>query len=396
MTTPTSPKKSALAPILLGAIVILLGIIVIRPMINGGGDAKTTKTKPIEGGKSTPVADVAGPVDEEMKPTKVDNTKMQQTYQVGKSYRSIVQVSLTSTGTNEDWGVVADSSFAYVGEVVMDRTIQSNDGTNVVFLQEFPEAKTMTAVTQIEGIRIELPLAGQFMLEGLGHLAALGWTGTTLEPGWSTVATGSANTVLENPLAKKLIADATRDPDAQIFRYIDSIESKKMKVDFVNGEGVRSIEPIGADLTGEEVDFVMLMNYSSDATVLPDDSEPGSQWTIRGADLMAILDPSANATPTGTVTAQRLEDITVGTRTVAQIQIMKGVLNLSSTTDKDESNGTWTPRGVLTYDFTDKIITGGELEGDLVIENRSTDHLIFEASWSQKPKYKVVYHCEIK
>ena len=389
MNKPPSARKLTLTHLLLGAIAVLLGVIAFRPA-PPKGNAKTD-TPPAKAGASNPQK----PLAEEFKPTKVDTTRLIQTYAIGKSYRSIVHVSLTSRGTNKDWGIAADNTFAYVGEMVVDRTVESNDGTKMVLVQEFFAAKTLTAVTQIEGIRIELPPVGTLMLEGLGQATA--WMGGVDIPrGWSTVLADSANLVLENPLARNLIATATRDNKAKIFRFIDSIEKKRMKVEFTNGSGATNIIPIGGDLTGEEADLVRLMNYSCDATILPLDSKPGDTWTLRGADLMALIDPSMKATPTGLVTAQRLEDKTVGDRSVARIEIIKGVLDMLSTTKKDFTSATWAPRGTLEYDFKDRIITSAELDGELIIQNRSTDHIIFEASWSQKPKYKVVYHCELK
>ena len=169
-----------------------------------------------------------------------------------------------------------------------------------------------------------------------------------------------------------------------------------MTVEFINGRGVTDIKPQGVGLTPREVDFVKLMNCSSDATILPQGSKPGDSWTIRAADLMTLLDPSTNAVPSGMVTAQRLADQTVGDRTVARIEIIKGVLDMVDTTKKNFTKATWTPRGILRFDTKDKIITSAELDGELIIQNHSTDHIIFEASWSQQPKYKVVYQCELR
>lgn len=385
----SSPRKFTLVHLFLGAIVVLLGVIAFRPR-----EGKETRGD-TPGGAKADVSNPQKPLPEQSKPTKVDTTQLIQTYAVGKSYRSVVQVSLTSRGTSKDWGIAADNTFAYVGELVVDRTVESNDGTKMVVTQTFPAAKTLTAVTQVEGIRIEMPPAGTLMLEGLGQAAAL-LAGVDLQPGWSAVLADSANSVLENPLAKKLIATATQDPKAKIFKCIDSIEGKRMKVEFINGSGATNIIPIGGDLTGEEHDLVRLMNYSCDATILPQGSKPGDTWTIRAADLMTIIDPSMKATPTGMVTAQRLADQTVGDRNTARIKIINGVLDIVDTTKKDVTNATWAPRGILEYDFKDHIITSAELDGELIIQNRSTDHIIFEASWSKKPKYKVIYHSEIK
>ena len=389
-TDQSPPRKFTLVHLFLGAIVVLLGVIAFR---------RQTPPPPPPGGSTPPaIAGQSNPqkaLPEESKPTKVDTSRLIQTYTAGKSYRSIVQVSLTSRGTSKDWGIAANNSFAYVGEMMVDRTIESNDGTKMVLTQEFPAAKTMTAVTQVEGIRIELPPAGTLILEGLGQASAMVGL-PPLPPGWSVVGVNSANAVLENSLAKKLITTATRDNNAKIFRFVDSIEGKRMKVEFINGQGMTNVIPLGGSLTGDEVDLVRLMNYSCDATILPQDSKPGDTWTLRGADLMTLLDTSMKGVPIGVVTAQRLADKIVGDRTVARIEIIKGVLDLVSTTHKDVTNATWAPRGTLDFDFKDHIITSAELDGELIIQKRSSDHLIFEASWSQKPKYKVVYHSEVR
>jgi len=387
-TTQSSSSKSPLLYILLAVIAILLAVIawpdpVIPP--------PPPPPPPAVAGQSN----LQLSLPEQSKPTKVDTSQLIQTYGVGKTYHSIVQFNLTSTGRNKDWGIAANSTVAYVGEVVIDRTIESNDGTTMVLMQEFPAAKTLIATTQIDGIHIDLPPVGMMMLEGLGHATTF-VTGVPLKPGWSALTVGSANTVMANPMAQNLITKATQDKDAKIFRYIDSIEQKRMKVTFTNGKGVTDIVPLGSDLSADETNLVRLMNYSSDATILPQGTKPGDTWTLRGADLMTMIDPSMKAVPSGTVTAQRLADQTVGDRTAAMIEIIKGVLDIVDTTSKDVTNATWAPRGTLVFDFKDKIITSAELEGELLIKNRSTNHFIFEASWSQKPKYKFVYHCELR
>ncbi len=195
-TDQSPPRKFTLVHLFLGAIVVLLGVIAFR---------RQTPPPPPPGGSTPPaIAGQSNPqkaLPEESKPTKVDTSRLIQTYTAGKSYRSIVQVSLTSRGTSKDWGIAVDNTFAYVGELVVTRTVESNDGTKMVVIQAFPAAKTLTAVTQVEGIRIEMPLAGTLMLEGLGQATA--WmAGLDLQPGWSAVLADSANSVLENPLAK--------------------------------------------------------------------------------------------------------------------------------------------------------------------------------------------------
>ncbi len=386
----SSPRKFTFTHLLMGAIVLLLVVIVFQSF-SGKNENSGTVTQPAKDGVSNPQK----PLDEESKPTRVDTRRLTQTYPVGKSYRTIVQASLTSHGKSKNWGIAADSSFAYIAELEVDRTIDSNDGTKMVITQVFPAAKTLTATAQIDGFHIDLSSAEKLKLEGL-NLVASAVSLNPLPPGWIPLVANSANAVLESTLVKNLITEATKDKNAKLIRRIDSIEGKRMKVEVKNGEGLTNVIPIGSALTGEEVDLVRFMNYSCDATILPQDSKPGDTWTLRAADLMTLFDPSMKARSSGSVTAQRLPDQVVDGRNTARIEIVKGVVELIDTTNKDVTNATWAPRGVLTFDFKDSIITSAELDGELIIQNHSTDHIIFEASWSQQPKYKVVYHSELK
>jgi hypothetical protein len=140
----------------------------------------------------------------------------------------------------------------------------------------------------------------------------------------------------------------------------------------------------------------MASSVISDAYILPNvHCKVDDTWTIYGQDLQPILDPSLRSTITGSLTARRGVDGGTADAPTAEIHLDKGVLDLHDADGKTETNAKWAPRGKMVFSFKDGIVTSGDLGGDFIIENRSTDHILFEAKMSTKPDYRITYSCEV-
>ena len=319
----------------------------------------------------------------------VDTSRIAATYQAGRTYRSLLKVSVKARASNKDWGVVADTNFHYCGEAEILRHIDSNDGRTMVVTQEFKRARNLSVFTQVDGLRIELGGAAQTLLD-------LGGTALGADPGWTEYTIPMLNTILSNNQMLSFLSEAAKDPTAKAFAHVDSLQGKKCRVTYVNGEGVTSITPLGCSLTGDEQSMVFATCLASDAYILPDlQCKEGDTWTVQGEDLLPILDPSLRATLTGALTAQRGAEGGTPDRRTAQINLQKGILDLQDADGSTATTGRWAPRGTMTFSFADRIVTQGDLGGSLMIDRRSTNHILFEARYSVKPEYRIIYSCEI-
>ncbi|MEX2389766.1 MAG: hypothetical protein WD534_17950 [Phycisphaeraceae bacterium] len=388
--------------LLAGILVALVALIVVIAMQGAGGgeeaaagDAERTSEGPrqLEVGESVSRQDVEARGGNPPTPSKaVDTTRVVQTYEPGRQYRSLLQVSINARGEHHDWGITANSYTQYVGEAQILRTIESNDGQTIVLVQEFERARSVSAWSRLTGLRIELPRGFQTVLD----LSGMALTEGGLLPGWSEVGTHTANEIFENEAMLNVINQLETDSTAQLFAFVDSLEGKKMRITYVNGEGVTHIEPIRGSLNHEEQEMVMATAVISDAYVLPDlQSRPGDTWTIHGQDMLPVLDPSLRATVSGALTGRRGEDGGTRERPTAEVVLDRGVLDLHDADGSAATRARWAPRGRMTFDFHDGIVTHAEIDGEFRIQQRSTDHLIFEARWSVEPEYQVVYRNEV-
>jgi len=319
----------------------------------------------------------------------VDTTRVKQTYLPGRSYRSVVKASLSGRASHKDWGIVNEMNMHYASEAEIIRTIQSNDGTTLVLVQEFRRMRMLSAFTKLEGLRIDLGLGAQLALDFVAGLLGA-------PPGWATLEINKANQLLDNTLVRSFIDSLRSDPAAQVKAFFDGLEGKKVRITYVNGFGVKEVEPLGCTLSDDQRSFIEGTSVISDAYVFPEvESRVGQRWTINGQDLQQIVDPTLRARLSGSLTAERGPDGGSPDSPTAQIFLRGGVLDLHNIGKGTETMARWAPRGTMVYGFKDGIITQAELAGSFRIDRRSTDHILFEARFSTEPQYRITYYCEV-
>jgi hypothetical protein len=223
--------------------------------------------------------------------------------------------------------------------------------------------------------------------------------------GWADIPPGvlmsldgtSLKTVLDNiPALKQWTDQIYTDSAAKGIAYIDDLQGKKVRIRYQNGQGVVELTPIDCSLTPDEQSFFFDTACISDPYLFPNlDSKEGDSWTINGADLMPLIDPSLKSTVTGKLTVRRGKNVGDATHPAASLRLEEGVLDLQSTDEKSETRGHWEPRGDLIYSFADRVVTQANLGGTFVIDTHSTDHILFEARQTVEPVYQITYSCEV-
>jgi hypothetical protein len=379
---------------------ILLAVVVLAVIIgvkgSGGPSPDTTKghpSKPIESGQTETRDQATAQGLTPSSPSRAADTgRIREAYQPGKTYRTLVKVNLASRASAKDWGITQDMNLLYIAEAETLRTIESNDGQKMTILLEFRRAKNLSVHTQVEGIRFDL--GGKETLA----LAAGDWLGSTigLPLGWTAVTLETAGNLLNSQPAKEIMSRIATDQSTKLFSFVSALQGKKVRVEYVNGKGVVAIAPIGCSLSGDQTGLIYASALASDVYLLPDlQSKPGDQWRVEGSDMLPVVDPSLHATMSGQITVTRKADEGSSADRRAVIEVERGTLDLHDSDDRSESVGRWTPQGRMEFSFRDKTVTGAELTGQLVVEKRSTDHILFEARHTIQPKYNVTYFCEI-
>jgi len=321
----------------------------------------------------------------------VSPARVESTYEVGKKYRSIIRFEMNGRGKAKDYAIETTSNFVYIGEMQFTRAIESNDGKKIVLTQTFDRAQNLRIATDIENIEVfKMGLGGE------SALLLIDWLGSAtlkLKPGWSEDIRGTAQFLADTQVIKDLLSRVAERQTGQVLAYIDQIQGKSIRITYVNGEGVQKIEPLGCELSSNEQDLIFASAILSDTYVLPDtNAKVGDEWTLNASDVLPLIDPSIHAQLEGAISARRGEDQGTDPNRKAVVNLVEGGYYELRGFDKSNAYfGRWNPTGQLIFSFNDKIVTSGLLGGTFEVNSHSTDHWIFEASFSTKPRYKVIY-----
>jgi hypothetical protein len=231
---------------------------------------------------------------------------------------------------------------------------------------------------------------------------SLGTPGTLLLGALDYLSPGTSETLLTvKPVAEAILSygadKAARSTAAKAVAHVDSLSGKRVRITYVDGVGVESIEPAGCTLSAQERDFVFNTAILSDYYILPDVKlKPGASWAVDGSQMGGFIDPSLRGATSGEVTIVRGEDSQEGGKQYAILQIQNGSLTIDSSDASNRRLAVFTPRGTLRYCITDGFVDRANMTGRFNVEEVSTDHILFETSFRSRPTLKIEYSCSIR
>ena len=395
---PHPARAGQTSPVIVGLLVaILLAILALTaailwprpptpPTPPGAPPTPPPEAKPVvvAAGTTAKREDLPNPPPPPAKPVANDQ-RIKETVQAGKTYHTVLKVGFQCRAEDSDWGAKLVTNLTYVGEFVVDRHIESNDGKRVVEVRHFVSTRNVKVVSEVEQLKIDFGPAGTPILMALELYA----------PG-SGAAFMSTTPVVEaifGAAADVMLKDAT----AKAVGRVDSLSGKKVRIVYVDGLGVESVTPIDSGLTADERDFVFSTAVLSDCNILPElTTKPGEYWKVDGAEFAGLFDPTWRGTPTGDVTIVRDSNQTINGQPHAVLRVNQGLITLNGTDAKSSRVGTFTPSGKLTYNLTDNFVDSAKLEGKMKVERMSRDHILFPATFKSTPSLTVDYSCRIQ
>jgi hypothetical protein len=319
-------------------------------------------------------------------PKRIGNPeRIREVLQVGKTYESTLKVGLQASVLDADWGVRKTVTLNYVVENRTRRKVERNDGQTIVVLFHVVESRVVKLLSEVD-ISFDL---GQ---PGIRLLAAL--------DGWLTAGQGTAVAIAVAPLAEMILNEAGQAAVEQTVSkavgMIDSLEGKKVRITYVDGEGVKSVEPVACSLDEAERDYLKGLALLSDCYILPDvQSKPGSFWDVEAAALVDLLPPTWRGRPSGVVTITRGQDFREKGKTFASLEMSRGTFRVNASDNSRRRLGDVTPRGKLSYNIDDGYVQSATLTATGRLEDVSTDHLLFETRFQSSPKLEIRYLCTI-
>jgi hypothetical protein len=335
-----------LVGILTALVVLILTLVFLsrdQGLKSSGGSPGSSEKVAVSAGQTIRRSELPRPP---VSPKRVgDPDRIRETLRVGKTYEIVIKAGLDARVEDKAWGFKQVTNLAYAAEMAIERVVESNDGRRVVELRRFVKSRNVKLLCDVEGVVIELGTPGMLLLGALDAVL----------PG-TTAAFTFATPIVETPLGYGA-RGAAQAKAAKAVAHVDTLSGKAVRIAYVDGVGVESIEPVGCTLSDSERDFVFGTAVMSDCYILPDVKiAPGRDWTVEGSQLAGLLDPSLRGWTSGEVVVDRHGDSHEGGKDYAMLQIRSGSLSVDSSDARTRRIGSFSPRGTMRFCLADGFV----------------------------------------
>jgi hypothetical protein len=313
-----------------------------------------------------------------------DPNRIKETLREGKTYSALLKAGFDARVEDKAWWRKEVINLAYLAEMQVDRTIEENDGKRVVELRHFVASRNVKLLCDVESATIDLGAPGVLLLGALASFKP--------EAGAVVVA---AKPVADAFLRYGAQEVAQRETSKAVAR-VDTLSGKRVRITYVDGVGVESVDPVDCTLSAEERDFLVRTAVLSDCYIWDLKRAPGERWRVDGSQLSGLIDPSLRGSTAGEIDFVRDADGEEDGRRYAVLRVAGGTLMVNSSDASTRRIGSFAPGGTLRYSLADKIVERATLAGRFTVEKVSTDHILFETSFRSRPTLKVEYSCSLR
>ena len=317
-------------------------------------------------------------------------------FEEGMFYRTIVSSTVQGQIEDRDWGVGKKITLIHEGETDFVREVKSvtKDHTEVVVGLEILTARDLEVKLALDDVDLHLPPAVGILGRGARKILLPGPEGIAID-----IATDRAAEWLKSDINRQKVLSrinfAVKGMTGQgleehlleaKLQPLEAYEGLTAEYTYEAGEGLVDFQT-KATLSKEREDRVKNFSVYSEAYLLPDTDPNGpEEWDVDVNTIAHLLAPSNDLDVSGTLTLKR--DSTYGDET--RLKIVKGKVVFSGSTDKNQVLGTWAARGSLYYNLKTHSIVEGNLTGEVSLERKSTDHVLFEKNFKTKPSYRII------
>ena len=221
----------------------------------------------------------------------------------------------------------------------------------------------MRVQSQLDDVRIDLDSVGDGVLRSIP--ATRGYTtqlsGLSLKPILNFLR--RANQSPEQFLgldANGNIPEAKIGELSKTFKAVTAmgrLSGKSVRLTYVNGKGIISLEAVKGDMTLAEQDFHRASVLLSDSLIVPDVAiKPGIQWLVDGSSFGSFIDPSLLARTTGDIWMEREKNILVQGKECLQLNAVKGTIYFEDSNPREASLGSFTPKGSVYFSLNDQML----------------------------------------
>ena len=231
---------------------------------------------------------------------------------VGASYLDQIKGGFTCPATYiEHRGKERGVRLAHAFETIEHRTIESNDGHRVVELRHFERVWALTLLCNAEPPALDLGRPGEPLLDAL--------QGYEPHVGTRRLAPGPvAEAILRNP-DQAVAADAT----TVALWHGDALSGKTVRITYVKGVGVESIEPVGCSLPLPDCDYLLRLPFLGQDDLLAGQRGRNGTWTVDAAQLAGLTLPSLRTIPEASMVVDHAGDLRQGGTQRAKLRIRR-------------------------------------------------------------------------
>ena len=317
-------------------------------------------------------------------------------FEKGMLYRTIVTSTVQGQVEDRDWGIEKKITLIHEGETDFIRKVKfvAKDHTEVVVGLEILTARDLEVKLALDDVNLHLPPAVGVLGRGARKILLPGPEGGAID-----IATDRAAEWLRSDTNRQKVLSrinfAVESMTGQgleehlleaKLQPLEAYEGLTAEYTYEAGKGLVDFQT-KATLSKEREDRIKNFSVYSEAYLLPDTDPNGpDEWDVDVKTIAHLLAPSNDLDVSGTLTLKR--DSTYGAET--RLKIMRGKVVFSGSTDKNQVLGTWAARGFLYYNLETHSIVEGNLNGEVSLERKSTDHVLFEKKFKTKPSYRVI------
>ena len=270
------------------------------------------------------------------------------------------------------WSLRRRLQVVYAFESLVRRTIESNDGTRIVEVRHFEKVHMARLFSESENLKLDLGPPAKRILESFDDANRVGTR--KVDPG------NLADAILLGGV-ETIAAYATN----RAYVQTDSLSGKTVRITYVDGQGVVSVEPLDCTLPDSVRQFLMHTPVLADAYLAPGSlSRSGKQAGVDARQLGCLLAPSLRKVPQGEL---QLAPLATDHR-----RQPAAVVRLFPSTGQSAVGNDTVPTGIVTYDSESQRIQSLALEGRFVEFERGLNYPQ-ECNWhmSLYPRKQLMY-----
>lgn len=305
-------------------------------------------------------------------------------YQVGDFYRTVVNTHISGTVEDADWAVNKIGSILYQGEVDVLREVKSNKKeTGVEIALQVRRARDLTFQINLEDLKLEVPpIAGNLLLFATNAPPAAKIGFAALKKDWVRGALIDTVDAAVRAASGKSLEELLLPP----LPSIDHLEGCGGTFVYIADKGLTQFETKGT-LSREDERRLKDFSVFAESHLLPAPGEGGpEEWDVDVDNIAHLLVPASKIEVEGSLRFARRERA----GDILRLEVVRGVVDFVGAGETTETLGSWAARGSLYYNLSQNVVVEGKLSGEISLEKRSTDHILFEKRWAAKPDYEVI------